>query len=133
MKGDCRMKEKDKNENSEYSYKVMMDGLQKSRAWSVAAIAVAIVSVVCCCLPWFGLVSGILAVVFSVVSRKTIGYFDNLAIAGLIVGIFGIVFGVSNMVLNYLIENTEFLSEFLAEYEALLEQYGAEAGTGPDL
>ena len=124
---------KDNKENEEYSYKVMMDGLQKSRAWSVASIAVAVASVICCCLPWFGLVCGILAVVFAVVSRKAIGYFDNLAIAGLIVGIFGIVFGVSNMVLNYLIENTDMLSEFVAEYEQLLEQYSADMGTGMDL
>ena len=124
---------KDNKESEEYSYKVMMDGLQKSRAWSVASIAVAVASVICCCLPWFGLVSGILAVVFAVVSRKAIGYFDNLAIAGLIVGIFGIVFGVSNMVLNYLIENTDMLSELVAEYEQLLEQYSADMGTGMDL
>ncbi len=123
------------NENNEYSYKVMMDGLHKSRAWSVAAFAVAMASVICCCLPWFGLVAGILAVAFSVVSRKTIGYFDGLAIAGLIIGIFGMVFGISNMVMNYLIENTDFLSEFMAEYEKMLEEYMGEMeqGTTPDL
>ena len=121
---------KDNKENNEYSYKVMMDGLQKSRAWSFAAIAVAVASVVCCCLPWFGLVSGILAVVFAVVSRKSIGYFDNLAVAALIVGIFGIVFGISNMVLTYLIENTDLLSEFVAEYEKMLEEYSVDKGAG---
>ena len=36
---------KDNKESEEYSYKVMMDGLQKSRAWSVASIAVAVASV----------------------------------------------------------------------------------------
>ena len=31
--------------NNDYSYKVMMDGMNKSRAWSVASFAVALASV----------------------------------------------------------------------------------------
>ena len=77
--------------------------------------------------------TGILSVVFAVVSRKTIGYFDGLAVAGLIIGIFGIVFGVSNMILDYLINNTDYLNEFLAEYEKMLEQYMVEAGETPNV
>ena len=77
--------------------------------------------------------TGILSVVFAVVSRKTIGYFDGLAVAGLIIGIFGIVFGVSNMILDYLINNTDYLNEFLAEYEKILEQYMVEAGETPNV
>ena len=119
--------------NNDYSYKVMMDGMNKSRAWSVASFAVALASVLCCCLSWFGLVTGVLAIVFAVVSRKTIGYFDGLAIAGLIIGIFGLVFGISNVILDYIITNTDLLSDFMAEYEKLLEEYMGEIENMPDV
>ena len=122
-----------RNEENEYAFKNVMDGLHTSKIFSVASFAVALCSVLCCCLPWFGLVTGILSVVFAVVSRKTIGYFDGLAVAGLIIGIFGIVFGVSNMILDYLINNTDYLNEFLAEYEKMLEQYMVEVGEKPNV
>jgi len=121
------------NGDNEYVYKNVMDGLHTSKIFSVASFAVALCSVLCCCLPWFGLVAGILSVVFAVVSRKTIGYFDGLAVAGLIIGIFGIVFGVSNMIFDYLITNTDYLSDFMAEYEKLLEQYMSEMEEVPDV
>ena len=47
--------------------------------------------------------------------------------------LFGIVFGVSNMILDYLINNTDYLNEFLAEYEKMLEQYMVEAGETPNV
>ena len=77
--------------------------------------------------------TGVLAIVFAVVSRKTIGYFDGLAIAGLIIGIFGLVFGISNVILDYIITNTDLLSDFMAEYEKLLEEYMGEIENMPDV
>lgn len=83
----------------EYLYKSVMDGKKKSRIWSLASLIFAIVSLLCCCIPWPGAVLGVLSIIFAVISRLNIGYFDGLAIAGLIVGIFGLVFSVSMMVL----------------------------------
>lgn len=91
--------EKNNVSEDEYLYKSVMEGKKKSRIWSLVSLICSIVSLLCCCIPLPGAVLGVLAVVFAVVSRLNIGYFDGLAIAGLIVGIFGLVFSVSMMVL----------------------------------
>lgn len=83
----------------EYLYKSVLEGKKKSRVWSLASLIAAILSVLCCCVPWPGAVLGVLAVVLAVVSRINIGYFDGMALAGLIVGIFGLVFSISIMII----------------------------------
>ena len=65
----------------------------KTIGFSVASMVLGILSVICCCMGWSGLILGALAIVFSIVSRKVLGYFDGMSIAGLIVGIFGLCFG----------------------------------------
>lgn len=118
------------DEDNEYVYKTVMEGKRKSRAWSVASLVVSIFSVICCCLPWPGIVLGALSIVFAVISRKNIGYFDGLAIAGLIVGIFGVVFNVTMIIASYAIESSEFYQEFLKEYEKILNEQGGSLGDG---
>ena len=56
----------------------------KTMAWSIASMVLGIISVICCCLGWSGLVLGALAVGLAIVSRVTLGYFDGMTIAGLI-------------------------------------------------
>ena len=73
----------------------------KTLGWSVASMVLGILSLVCCCLPFGGLAFSVAAVVLSVVARKTLGYFDGMAIAGLILGIFGLVMGVTVIVFTY--------------------------------
>lgn len=101
-------------------YKTVVEDKNKTRAWSVAALVLGILSILCCCLWYFGLVAGILAILFTVISRKTLGYFDGLSIGGLITAIFGIIFsglmGISNLML---INNPE----FMATYEQLVEDW----------
>jgi hypothetical protein len=58
----------------------------KTVGFSVASMVLGILSVICCCMGWSGLILGALAIVFSIVSRKVLGYFDGMSIAGLIVG-----------------------------------------------
>ena len=84
----------------------------KSRAWSVASLILAIISVLCCCNPIIAITAGVVALVCSIVSRKTLGYFDGLSIAGLIVAIFGIVFGICAIVASYIINTTPELKEW---------------------
>ena len=121
--------DKDKKENeapeaNEPIYKTVMDMKSRSRAWSVAALAVAIISVVCCCFGgWASIVLGVVAIVFAMLSRLNIGYFDNLSIAALIVAIFGIVFGIATIIMVNAIENSP-------EFQQLLEQYQNQNGTG---
>ena len=84
----------------------------KSRAWSVASLILSIISVLCCCSPIVAITAGVVALACSIVSRKTLGYFDGLSIAGLIVAIFGIVFGICVIVASYIIETTPELKEW---------------------
>lgn len=102
---------------SEYVYKSVMDGKAKSRAWSVASLCVAIASVMCCCTPWTALGFGVLGIVFAIISRNRIGYFDGPSIAGLVIAIFGVVFGISGFVFAYLVENTDMFADIIKEME----------------
>ncbi len=110
-----------------YAYKTVMDGVPRSRGWSVASLVLGILSILCCCLEYGGLIMGALAVVFAIISRRNLGYFDGMAIAGLVTGIIGAVFGIAMLVLGlYLNANPEILESYL-EY---LESIAGESGTG---
>ena len=54
---------------------------------------------------WFSLGIGALAIAFSIISRRHLGYFDGKSIIGLILGICGAVFGIAFIVLGYLTES----------------------------
>lgn len=110
-------KKAEEKEAPEYAYKTVMDVKERSRIWSVASAACAVMSIMLCCTAWCALAFGVLAIVFAIVSRNRIGYFDNIGLVGLIVGIFGVVFGVTGLVLTYLIENTDIFSDILNEME----------------
>lgn len=107
------------------------NGRRKTYGWSVASLVCGIISVVCCCIGYGAVVLGILAVVFSILSRKNLGYFDGMAIAGLVLGIVGFILGVAILLSTYFIDE-----EFLEEYQKYLEQYLEEmegASGKPDL
>ena len=103
-------------------YKTVMEMKNKSRAWSVASLVVSIFSVICCCTGWAGIVLGAIGILFAIISRRSIGYFDNLSIAGLIIGIFGVVFGVSAVIISYTFENSPYYEEYLKMLEEMLEE-----------
>ena len=94
------------------------NGRRKTYGWSVASLVCGIISVVCCCIGYGAVVLGILAVVFSILSRKNLGYFDGMAIAGLVLGIVGFILGAAILLSTYFIDE-----EFLEEYQKYLEQY----------
>ena len=126
----------DNNQNSNSSYNeeeyafqtVMRNGRPKTVAWSVASLIAGIVSVVCCSLGWTGIVLGALAIVFAILSRRMLGYFDGMSIAGLILGIFGFVFGIAIIIaINSL--PPEFWEEYMKQFEDI---YG-NGGVGGDV
>ena len=88
---------------NEYETEEKVEPKKKSRIWSVLALIVAVLSVVLFFVPAVSITLGIVAVALTVVSRLSIGYFDNYGIAAIIVGIFGIVFGISYIVYDLLI------------------------------
>ena len=73
-------------------YEIFEKSKHKTLGWSVASLAFGIISVLCCFFGWIGLVFGVIAVLLSAISRVSLGFFDGMSIAGLILGIFGIVF-----------------------------------------
>ena len=91
-------------EGEDRYYEIFEKTKYKTRGLSVAALIVGIASVAFCYFGWAGLILGVIAVALSVASRIMLGYFDGMAIAGLILGIFGIVFGGAMLIINTLID-----------------------------
>ena len=103
------------NQNgTQYSYHAVMDVKSNNRGFAIASMVLGIVAIVCCCFYYVGLVAAVLAIVFSVISRVRMGYFDGFAVAGLIMGIIGLVFGVAILIVEVIF--TEALNEYLATY-----------------
>lgn len=131
------MNENGQNESyngEDYIYKKVMLDKRNSRAWSVASLSLSIFSLLCCCfVDWLGMILSALAIVFAIISRKNIGYFDGLSLAGLIVGIFGIVFGIASIILGQLMVNNEYFEEFLKEWENYLNENGGGEITPPEV
>lgn len=90
----------EENNDSDYLYQVLnRRGRKKTYGWSIAAMVCAIVSVVSFLSPISAIILGVLAIVFSLISRKSLGYFDGKAVAGLILGIIGLLLGTSMLLL----------------------------------
>ena len=103
--------------DEDYAFRtVMNNGRRKTLGWSVASLVLGILSVVCCCLGYAGALFAVGAIVFAIVARRTLGYFDGLAIAGLVLGIFGAVFSISAIISTMLIP-PEFWEEYYQEFE----------------
>jgi hypothetical protein len=108
----------DNNENAGYlfnepKYENVLNGEHpKSRGWSIASMILGIVSVATCCFGYTAIIAAVLAIIFAIVSRKNLGYFDGMTISGLVLGIFGFVFGIFSLFLW-----GTFFEEFIKEME----------------
>lgn len=110
------------NNNDDYLFQMVTGrGRRKTYGWSLAAMICGIISVLCC-FGYTGLIFGVLAIVFSVISRKNLGYFDGMSIAGLVLGIIGLVLGIAIIIAVNTVDE-ELLKEYLEEY---LKEYNAE-------
>jgi hypothetical protein len=94
----------------EYAYKNVITKNSNTRLFSVISVAFAILSVIFSLVPWVGFILGFISVVFSVISRKQLGYFEGLALVGLIVGIFGFVFSFAGIILSAVFANSGYFS-----------------------
>ncbi len=106
---------------------VMRNGRPKTKGWSVASLVLGILSVVCCCIGYAGIVFGIAAIAVSIISRRSLGYFDGMCIGGLLLGIFGTVFAIATLVVIATIPE-EYFDEFWAEFEKSFEDAGGDLG-----
>ena len=89
----------EKKENVRYD-EIFDNGKKKTKAFSIVSMITGILSILCCCVVWEGLPLGIIAIVFAAISRKKLGYFDGMAVAGLVLGIFGAVIGTVIFILS---------------------------------
>ena len=109
----------------------VVDSLSKPRTmlYSVLSFMCGLGALVLgCCGGWFGLGVGALAIAFSIISRRHLGYFDTKSIVGLVLGIGGVVFGVATIVFEALLE-TGMLDTYIEELVQDMEQT---PGTPPD-
>ena len=88
-----RKTEKEARDNSDFSL-YDKSGRQKSLGWSVASMAVGILSLLLSPFGWTGILLGVTAIVFAIVARVKIGYFNVFIIVGIVSGIFGTVLGI---------------------------------------
>jgi hypothetical protein len=94
----------------EYAYKNVITKNSNTRLFSVISVAFAALSVILSFVPWVGLILGLVSVGFSLISRKKLGYFEVLALVGLIVGIFGFVFSSAGIILSAVFANSGYFS-----------------------
>jgi hypothetical protein len=105
--------------NNEFEYKGNNNfGKPKTMGWSIVAFVAGLVSVICCCLGISGIILGAVAIIASILSRKTLGYFDGLSVAGLILGIFGLVFGIVFLAAVMLVGDEEF-EKYMEEFNKI--------------
>lgn len=90
---------------SEYAYKTVLKTKQNRRTWSVASVILAVLSIAFVYFSWVSLIFGVLAVGSAVISRANLGYFDKLSLAGIFVGIFGIVFSIAGIAFGGLLSS----------------------------
>ena len=83
--------------SEDLSLKNLIGKKENSRLFSVISLSLAVLSLLLCFLPAVGIILSLLAVVFTIVSRRALGYFEGVAIAGLVVAVFGIVFCICAM------------------------------------
>ena len=107
-------------------YREVMQPKHNSRVWSVLSLILGIVSIICCCVWWIGVVCGVASIAFAIVSRVSLGYFDGLSIAGLITSIFGLMFGIFIIILEFIIVNSPEYAEFLKEVKRFAEEENIE-------
>lgn len=73
---------------------------RNTRVFSVVSLILAAVSLLCSFVGPLGFILGILSVAAALVSRRVLGYFDGIGVAGLVLGIFALAFGAAVFVLG---------------------------------
>lgn len=105
---EARVEREEPQGEDEYAYKTVIKNKQNRRTWSVASLALAVLSILLLYFPIVSLIIGALSVGAGALSRKNLGYFDKLTLAGIIVGIFGIVFSVAGLIFGGIIAGALF-------------------------
>ena len=116
--------------NNSYDYNNFNSPYMKNRQnpLSIAAMILGILSSVCCCIGYAGIIFGIAAIAVACFARKEAGRFEPMAAVGLVLGIFGAVLSAS-MLAVILLMPEDALNEYFNQY---FEQFGAGFEEMPD-
>ena len=79
---------------TEEYYELPLSLSARKRFWSLASLTLGILSILLCLVYYVAIPLAICAVVAAFVSRKNFGFFDQITIIGLILGLVGAVFGI---------------------------------------
>lgn len=113
------------NENFEPNYTVINEEFaaaeKRKNGFSVTALVLGIVCIVCCCINFISLVCAALAIIFAILDKKKNGSMNGMALAGLICGIIGAVICVY-FIIDGIINPVEMDENFWEEYYAMLEE-----------
>ena len=105
-------------------------GRPKTLGWSLASLLTGLAALFTCGYGISGIILGAMAIIFSILSRRILGYFDGKSIFGLILGIFGAVFGAAMIIFIYSLgsEEKKYLWDFIREVISESEYSGASEG-----
>ena len=73
---------------------------RRSFIWSLLSVLLSLLSVLLCSVYALGIALSVCAIAFAFISARRLGFFDKMALFGLIVAIFGAVFGIFAMVID---------------------------------
>ena len=90
----------DLRDTSDEYYALPASERSRTRLWSVISLTLVILSAVLCPFWQVGVILGALGIGFALLSRHILGFFDGIALWGLVVGIFGFVFCLCSMVID---------------------------------
>lgn len=100
-------------------------GRPKNILWSVVSAVCGMLSITLSIFGWVGLIFGVAAIIFFVMARRSLGYINGWAIAGLLTGIFGTVFSTALIIISFV--NPALLTELFG----FISVPGATDGTTP--
>ena len=92
--------EESQPEQYEEFYELPESIAKRNRIWSVLSLLSAILSVLLCPFYYVSLPLAALAIIFAVIMRRSLGFFEQMSVIGLIIGIAGIVFSACSLTLH---------------------------------
>ena len=85
---------------TEEYYELPLSLSARKRIWSVAALILGALSILLCFVYYVSIPLAVCAIIFAFISRKNFGFFDQITIIGIILGLVGVVFGACAIVLD---------------------------------
>ncbi|MBQ8858589.1 MAG: DUF4190 domain-containing protein [Clostridia bacterium] len=103
------------------SYLYLDDQPKKTDGFGIAALVTGIISLLCCCMYPVAWLIGVLGIVFAIISRKKMGEFSGMAIAGLVCAVIGTViscFLLGSVIFTLIVDPEGFWQAFEEGYNA---------------